>query len=56
MRPFLNVTDALASNACALSRIDAELNCIKGGGGCQYREKVLAEAAKTYALFWRKSS
>jgi len=29
-------------------RVDAELNCIKGGGACQLREKVLAEAAKTF--------
>ena len=28
-------------------RVDDHLNCIKGGGGCHYREKVLAEAAKT---------
>lgn len=27
--------------------VDDHLNCIKGGGGCQYREKVLAEAATT---------
>jgi ribose 5-phosphate isomerase A len=24
------------------------LNCIKGGGACQLREKVLAEAAKMF--------
>ena len=30
-------------------RVDSDLNCIKGGGACQLREKVLAEAAKTYA-------
>lgn len=30
-----------------LRRVDAELNCIKGGGGCHLREKVLAEAAET---------
>ena len=28
-------------------RVDEELNCIKGGGGCHLREKVLAEAAET---------
>ncbi|KAH7100667.1 ribose-5-phosphate isomerase [Auriculariales sp. MPI-PUGE-AT-0066] len=38
--------------------IDAELNCIKGGGGCQYREKVLAEAAETFIIVadYRKRS
>lgn len=30
------------------SRVDLDLNCIKGGGGCHLREKVLAEAADTY--------
>lgn len=29
-------------------RVDLDLNCIKGGGGCHLREKVLAEAADTY--------
>ena len=29
-------------------RVDHDLNCIKGGGGCHLREKVLAEAADTY--------
>ncbi|KAI0655053.1 hypothetical protein C8Q70DRAFT_1023455 [Cubamyces menziesii] len=28
--------------------VDHDLNCIKGGGGCHLREKVLAEAADTY--------
>ena len=27
-------------------RVDHDLNCIKGGGACHLREKVLAEAAK----------
>ncbi|KAG2743758.1 nagb/rpia/CoA transferase-like protein [Suillus brevipes Sb2] len=27
--------------------VDLDLNCIKGGGACHLREKVLAEAAKT---------
>ena len=31
-----------------LYRVDPQLNCIKGGGACQLREKVLAEVAKTY--------
>lgn len=31
-------------------RVDAKLNCIKGGGACHLREKVLAEAAKTFIL------
>ncbi|KAF8836480.1 ribose 5-phosphate isomerase [Paxillus ammoniavirescens] len=30
--------------------VDLELNCIKGGGACHLREKVLAEAAKTFIL------
>jgi ribose 5-phosphate isomerase A len=29
-------------------RVDADLNCIKGGGACQLREKVLAELARTF--------
>jgi len=29
------------------SRVDHLLNCIKGGGACHLREKVLAEAANT---------
>ncbi|KZV81086.1 ribose-5-phosphate isomerase [Exidia glandulosa HHB12029] len=38
--------------------VDDHLNCIKGGGGCQYREKVLAEAATTFVLVadYRKKS
>jgi ribose 5-phosphate isomerase A len=28
-------------------RVDKDLNCIKGGGACHLREKVLAEAADT---------
>ena len=28
-------------------RVDTQLNSIKGGGACQLREKVLAEAATT---------
>ncbi|KAH7100054.1 ribose-5-phosphate isomerase [Auriculariales sp. MPI-PUGE-AT-0066] len=41
-----------------LHRVDDNLNCIKGGGGCQYREKVLAEAANTFILVadYRKKS
>ncbi|KIY52177.1 ribose-5-phosphate isomerase [Fistulina hepatica ATCC 64428] len=30
--------------------VDKQLNCIKGGGACHLREKVLAEAAKTFVL------
>ncbi|KAJ7621195.1 ribose 5-phosphate isomerase A-domain-containing protein [Roridomyces roridus] len=30
--------------------VDRELNCIKGGGACHLREKVLAEAATTFIL------
>ncbi|KAF8314996.1 ribose-5-phosphate isomerase [Clavulina sp. PMI_390] len=30
--------------------VDEQLNCIKGGGGCHLREKVLAEAATTFIL------
>lgn len=29
--------------------VDTNLNCIKGGGACHLREKVLAEAAETWA-------
>lgn len=30
--------------------VDKDLNCIKGGGACHLREKVLAEAAKTFIV------
>ncbi|KAJ6551424.1 ribose-5-phosphate isomerase [Mycena capillaripes] len=30
--------------------VDHQLNCIKGGGACHLREKVLAEAANTFIL------
>ncbi|KAF8906894.1 ribose-5-phosphate isomerase [Mucidula mucida] len=30
--------------------VDSSLNCIKGGGACHLREKVLAEAANTFIL------
>lgn len=38
--------------------VDAALNCIKGGGACQLREKVLAEAATTFIVVadYRKNS
>jgi ribose 5-phosphate isomerase A len=33
-------------------RVDYQLNCVKGGGACHLREKVLAEAANTCAHFY----
>ncbi|KAA1477961.1 ribose-5-phosphate isomerase [Dentipellis sp. KUC8613] len=38
--------------------VDADLNCIKGGGACHLREKVLAEAAVTFVVVadYRKNS
>ncbi|RXK42161.1 ribose-5-phosphate isomerase [Tremella mesenterica] len=38
--------------------VDDELNAIKGGGACQLREKVLAEAAKVWIMVadYRKNS
>ena len=38
--------------------MDNELNAIKGGGACQLREKVLAEAATTWIIVadFRKNS
>ncbi|EJT99671.1 ribose-5-phosphate isomerase [Dacryopinax primogenitus] len=38
--------------------VDRNLNCIKGGGACQLREKVLAEAAETWIIVadYRKDS
>ncbi|TFK19608.1 ribose-5-phosphate isomerase [Coprinopsis marcescibilis] len=30
--------------------VDHQLNCVKGGGACHLREKVLAEAAHTFVL------
>jgi ribose 5-phosphate isomerase len=39
-------------------RVDNDLNAIKGGGAAQLREKVLAEAAKTWVIVadYRKNS
>jgi len=38
--------------------VDHDLNCIKGGGACHLREKVLAEAAETFIVVadFRKNS
>lgn len=38
--------------------VDKDLNCIKGGGACHLREKVLAEAARTFIVVadYRKNS
>ncbi|KAI0051536.1 ribose-5-phosphate isomerase [Auriscalpium vulgare] len=38
--------------------VDPDLNCIKGGGACHLREKVLAEGAKTFIVVadYRKNS
>ncbi|KAI0318069.1 ribose 5-phosphate isomerase A-domain-containing protein [Amylostereum chailletii] len=38
--------------------VDKDLNCIKGGGACHLREKVLAEAAVTFVVVadYRKNS
>jgi len=38
--------------------VDESLNCIKGGGACHLREKVLAEAAETWIIVadYRKNS
>lgn len=30
--------------------VDANLNCIKGGGGCHLQEKLVASAAKTFVV------
>lgn len=38
--------------------VDAALNCIKGGGGCQTQEKIVASCAKTFVICadYRKDS
>ncbi|KAG7400665.1 hypothetical protein PHYBOEH_004934 [Phytophthora boehmeriae] len=38
--------------------VDLQLNCIKGGGGCQLQEKIVAFAAKTFVVIadYRKES
>eukprot|EP01101_Sappina_pedata_P009412 TRINITY_DN5489_c0_g1_i1.p2 TRINITY_DN5489_c0_g1~~TRINITY_DN5489_c0_g1_i1.p2 ORF type:complete len:243 (-),score=108.79 TRINITY_DN5489_c0_g1_i1:30-758(-) len=38
--------------------VDSELNCIKGGGGCQTQEKIVASCAKTFIVVadYRKDS
>lgn len=30
--------------------VDEELNAIKGGGACQFQEKLVAEAAKKFII------
>lgn len=30
--------------------VDEHLNAIKGGGACQFQEKVVAEAAKKFVI------
>ena len=44
--PYIDVTIDGADE------VDKGLSCIKGGGACQLREKVLAEAADTCVLFF----
>jgi hypothetical protein len=41
-----------------IGRVDEQLHAIKGGGACQLREKVLAEAATTWVIVadYRKNS
>lgn len=38
--------------------VDAQLNCIKGGGACQLQEKIVAFASKTFVVIadYRKES
>ncbi|KAI8976514.1 ribose-5-phosphate isomerase [Pilobolus umbonatus] len=38
--------------------VDEQLNCIKGGGACQFQEKIVAEAAKKFVIVadFRKKS
>lgn len=47
---FLDDWLILTSLFLFLRRVDHQLNCVKGGGACHLREKVLAEAAKTYVF------
>ena len=44
--PPLHIIAGLRINH-PLCRVEPQLNCIKGGGACHLREKVLAEAAET---------
>jgi len=50
--PVVNVTIDGADE------VDAALDCIKGGGACHLREKILAEAAETFVIVadYRKNS
>lgn len=50
--------DVTIDGADEVDSIERGLNCIKGGGACQLREKVLAEAAKTWVVVadYRKNS
>lgn len=35
--------------------VDEQLNAIKGGGACQFQEKVVAELAKKFVIIAGKS-
>jgi len=48
-KPF-SYHSTLISVYFVLGRVDSDLNAIKGGGACQLREKVLAEAAETWVM------
>ncbi|KAF8880511.1 ribose-5-phosphate isomerase [Infundibulicybe gibba] len=42
--------ELIVSSGLNLGIVDHNLNCIKGGGACHLREKVLAEAAITFIV------
>jgi len=44
------ITSTCAVTVWNVCRVDADLHCIKGGGACQLREKVLAEVARTFVF------
>jgi len=48
MVPMSALVRLLEINVLTLYRVDHLLNCVKGGGACHLREKVLAEAATTF--------
>lgn len=46
----LSITPSLDVAIDGADEVDAELNCIKGGGACQTQEKIVAASARTFIL------
>ncbi|KAG6837400.1 ribose-5-phosphate isomerase rki1 [Arthromyces matolae] len=48
-KPYASVLRHVLTHT-STSRVDNDLNCIKGGGACHLREKIVAEAASTFIV------